>query len=222
MDLKAVTVICGHYGTGKTNLSVNLAADAANAGKNVTLIDMDTVNPYFRSSDHAGMLRGIGVKVISPVFANTNVETMSIPPEMLSSIDDGTVIIDAGGDDTGATILGRFSDAIKSREYDMWYVVNRYRSMVSDAETSAGMLNAIEAASRLSVTGIVNNSHLKEETTAEMIAGSMEYAKRTAELANVPLKFTTCSYDMAEQLSQIGSMYPIRIYVRTPWENEGA
>lgn len=221
MDLKTLTIICGHYGTGKTNLAVNLAVDSAKAGKNVTLIDMDVVNPYFRSSDHREMLEGLGIKVVAPMFANTNVETMSIPPEMGGALNGETVIVDVGGDDAGSTVLGRFSADIMEKDHDMWYVINRYRSMVSDVDSSVKMLREIESSSRLKATGVVNNSHLKDETTLEMILGSMDYAKRTAEHAGLPLVFTTCPRSMVEDLKDIGKMYPVDIYVKTPWENDG-
>lgn len=220
MDLKPLTIICGHYGTGKTNLAVNLAVDAAKDGRKVTLIDMDVVNPYFRTSDHGGMLRDLGIKVVAPMFANTNVETMSVPPEMEGSLDDGTVIVDVGGDDAGALVLGRFSERIKQRDHDVWYVVNRYRSMVSDVDSSVRMLREIEASSRLKATGVVNNSHLKDETTLNMILGSVDHARRTAEAAGLPLMFTTCPRGVADDLKDL-QVYPVDIYVRTPWENEG-
>lgn len=220
MDLKALTIICGHYGTGKTNLSVNLAMDAAREGRKVTLIDMDVVNPYFRSSDHKDMLESLGVRVIAPMFANTNVETMAISPEVADALNDGTVIIDVGGDDTGSTVLGRFREQIETIDHDMWYVINRYRSMVSDVESSVRMLHEIESSSRLRATGVVNNSHLKEDTTVQMVLGSMDYATRTANSAEIPLVFTTCPRDMTNELKDIGPLYPVDIHVKTPWENE--
>lgn len=221
MDLKRLTIICGHYGTGKTNLSVNLAIDAARSGKDVTLIDMDVVNPYFRSADHKEMLEGYGVRVIAPAFANTNVDIPAIPEGAMAALEGELVIIDVGGDDAGATVLGGFSEKIKGMDYDMWYVVNRYRSMVSDVESSVRMLREIETACRLNATGVVNNSHLKEQTTVTQILGSMDYAERTAELAGLPLKFTTCPKDVSKELSEIGFLYPVDIYVKTPWESEG-
>jgi len=221
VELKQLTIICGHYGTGKTNLSVNLAVDAAKAGKKVTLIDMDVAKPYFRSSDHAGSLRSLGVKILVPSFANTNVDVPAVPEGAAAALDDGTVIMDIGGDDAGATVLGSIRDKIGRRDYDMWYVVNRYRSMVSDPESSAEMLREIEAVCRLRATGVVNNSHLKDQTTPDVIRRSMEYAKRTAELAGIPLVFTTCPEGLCGGLGEIGFLYPVNIYVKTPWEKEG-
>ena len=106
-----VTVVCGHYGTGKTNLSINLALDCAGAGDDVTLIDMDIVNPYFRSADYTDMLTEAGVRVIGPNFANSNLDTPSLPGSIRVAIEDGErVIIDVGGDDAGATarLMERF------------------------------------------------------------------------------------------------------------------
>ena len=221
MELKPATIICGHYGTGKTNFSVNLAVDAAKSGKNVTLIDMDIVNPYFRTADHKEMLESYGVKVMTPYFANTNVEIPSLPSGVAAALNDGTVIIDVGGDDAGAVALGGLARTICTMDYDMFYVINQYRSMISDADDAVGMMHDIERASRLKMTGIVNNSHLKDLTTAQNILDSTEYAEKTADVAKIPLKFTTCPNALRDGLKEIEFLYPIAIYVRTPWEDRG-
>jgi len=221
VELKPLTIICGHYGTGKTNLSVNLAVDAAKEGKKVTLIDLDIVNPYFRTADHTQLLGSLGIKVLAPSFANTNVETPGMTEGMDAAFDDGIVILDVGGDDAGAVVLGVLSEKIRKKDHDMWYVVNRCRPMVSDPESSAEMLRDIENASRLKVTGIVNNSHLKDQTAPETILDSVSYAERTAELAGVPLVFSTCPKDICNGVGEIEFLYPVAIYVKTPWEKEG-
>ena len=221
MKLKPLTIICGHYGTGKTNLSVNLAVDAAKSGKKVTLIDMDIVNPYFRTADHKALLESYGVKVMTPYFANTNVEIPSLPSGISAALDEGTVIMDVGGDDAGAIALGSFAKKIQSMDYDMWYVINQYRSMISDVDDAVEMMKEIEKASRLRMTGIVNNSHLKDLTVASNIVDSVNYAEKTAEKAAVPIKFTTCPKNLLDGLGEIEFLYPIAIYVRTPWEDRG-
>jgi len=216
-SIKRFSIICGHYGCGKTNLSLNLAVDAAKRGETVTLVDMDIVNPYFRSSEYRGLLNGYGISMIAPSFANTTLDTPSLSAEIFRIFDtDGTVIIDAGGDDAGSTALGCYSEKIKQLDYDMLYVINRYRPLASEAETASAILREIETASRLTATGIVNNSHLKQFTTAETVLDSMDFARDTAVALNLPLRFTTAPKEIAGQINT-PQLYPIDIYVRTPW-----
>ena len=211
-------IICGHYGTGKTNLSVNLAIDSARSGKKVTLIDLDTVNPYFRSSDHRDVLEKEGVELIVPEFANTNVESLSVPHIDLAFKDKGLTIIDVGGDDAGATVLGRYSQRIKNIGYEMWYVINKYRPLISDHNETTEMLRNIESACRLKATGIVNNSHLKEFTTAETINSAAEYANEVSEDTGIPIVLTTYPKQITEGISKIDFLYPVDIYVKVPWD----
>ena len=216
-ETKKFTIICGHYGCGKTNLSLNLAIDAAKAGRNVTLVDMDIVNPYFRSSEYIPLLKEHGISIIAPSFANTTLDTPSLSAEIYRVFDtEGDVIIDAGGDDAGATALGSFAPRICKIDYDMLYVVNHYRPLASEAGTASEILREIEAASRLHATGVVNNSHLKQFTTAETILDSVPFAEETAKALGLPLRFTTAPRDIAEGL-RVSGLYPIDIFVRTPW-----
>ena len=211
-------IICGHYGTGKTNLSVNLAIDSARSGKDVTLIDLDTVNPYFISSDHRDLLEQEGVKLISSEFANTNVESLSVPHIDLAFKSKGLTIIDVGGDDVGATVLGRYSQRITNMGYEMWYVINKYRPLISDHNETTEMLRNIESACRLKATGIVNNSHLKEFTTAETINSSTEYADRVSEDTKIPIVLTTHPKVITSGINKTDFLYAVDIYVRTPWD----
>jgi len=216
-EIKRFTIICGHYGCGKTNLSLNLAIDAARRGENVTLVDMDIVNPYFRSSEYIPLLESYGVSVIAPSFANTTLDTPSLSAEIYRIFEtDGAVIIDAGADDAGSTALVSFSGRISKIDYDMLYVVNRYRPLTPDAESAAAILREIERASRLRATGVVNNSHLKEFTTPETILDSMDFAQKAAQTLGLPLRFTTAPKEIASRL-EIERLYPIDIYVKTPW-----
>lgn len=212
-------VICGHYGSGKTNLAVNCAIDAAGRGEKVTLADMDIVNPYFTSSEYSGILKEHGVKVISPMFANTNMEITALPASMYSIFDtDGEVMIDAGGDDAGAAVLGRFAGKIKERGYEMWYVTNMYRPMTSDPNDSVNIMKEIENACGLKATGVVNNSHLRDQTSASGIIDSVGYAKDVAHRAGIPLLFSTAPYRLAGELPEDEDFYYVRTYVRTVWE----
>lgn len=220
---RSLTIVCGHYGTGKTNLSINMAVQCARSGKDVVLVDLDIVNPYFRSSDYADVLERENVRVVGPVFAHSNTDTPSLPPEMGSVLADSSkvVIVDVGGDDVGATALGRYADTIRERGYDMIYVINRYRSMTTTPEEAADILVEIERACGLKADSIVNNSHLKQLTTADTILDSVNFADCTAKMLGLPISFTTAPRSVSDALNNIPNVYPIDIYVRTPWEQGG-
>lgn len=220
---KKVTIICGHYGCGKTNLSINLAMDHSKEGKKTVLVDLDLVNPYFRSSDYREMMEHRGIEVIIPVYAGTTLDVPAIAPQVYSVLDgqDGDVIFDVGGDDAGATVLGRLSDQIRRLDYEMLYVVNRYRTLTAEPEQAAALLKEIETASRLRATAVVNNSHLKEQTGVQEILNSCAFAEKTASLLGLPLPFTTVPRTIAPQLyEKVENIYPISIYVRSPWETQ--
>ena len=218
---KRVTVVCGHYGTGKTNLSINLALDCAGEGEKVTLIDMDIVNPYFRSSDYVEDLTKAGIKVLGPNFANSNLDTPSLPASIGNAIEEGEkVIIDVGGDDAGATALGVYSRKLDSSGPEVIYVINRYRSQTTEPEEAVQILREIENAAHIKADCIVNNSHLKELTDADTILRSVPFAERVSQLTGLPIKFTTAPVGV-DLLNKIPNMYPVRVCVKTPWEKAG-
>lgn len=217
---RRVTVVCGHYGTGKTNLSINLALDCARRGEDVSLVDLDVVNPYFRSADYADVLTENGVRVVGPNFANTNLDTPSLPAAVRSTIAEGSrVIVDVGGDDAGATALGVYYRTLAEAEPDLIYVVNRYRSMTTHADEAVQILAEIEAMSHLKATCVANNSHLKRETTEATILDSMGFAEEVASATGLPLRFTTAPRGLDfSQLNKIPDIYPVDVLVRAPWE----
>lgn len=191
--LKRITVICGHYGCGKTNFAINLSIAMAKSGKQVTLVDLDIVNPYFRSSDYKKMLEENGVYVISPKYAGTNVDTPALSAEIESVFDKDDVyaIFDVGGDDAGAFALGRYSYKIKREDYSFIYVVNKYRNLISTPKLSVKILGEIMCACGLSPTYIVNNSHLQNETTPQTIINAIDYGKKVSNIVEIPLLCTT-------------------------------
>lgn len=188
-----ITVVCGHYGCGKTNLTLNLALEAAAAGERVTVADLDIVNPYFRSSEYSGLLEEQGVRLIAPVFAGTTLDTPTLPPELYSIFEPqaGRVFIDAGGDDAGVTALGGLHSQLEETGYQMLYVINRYRVLSQTPEEAAALLQEIEAASRLKATALVNNSHLGVETRLDTLLGGLDFARKTAQLTGLPLLYST-------------------------------
>ena len=188
---KAV-IICGHFGTGKTNVAVNLALCAGRRGMNVCIADMDTVNPYFRTADNAEFLRQNGVEVLLPQFANTNVDIPTLPPS-LPLIFDGKrySVTDVGGNEEGAVVLRGFRERYEEIGYDMYYVFNRYRPENVDTEISVASLRSIENATGLKFTGIINNSNLGVETTSETVDSSRDEAEKFASSVGLPVVMTT-------------------------------
>lgn len=219
MDGKFI-IVCGHYGSGKTNYSLNLAINEAKKGKDVTLVDLDFVNPYFCSSGYKEELEKNGVKVISTAYANTNVDLPAVVPEMYSIFENkGTTIVDLGGDDAGSAVLGRFYEQLKNVDYEMRYVINKYRSLTTTPEETGEILDEIEKVTRCKATCIVNNSHLKSETTVDTVKDSIEYAKEVSKMCGLPIKYTTIPSNISEGVKiEDMQLYPVDIYVKTVWE----
>ncbi len=214
-----LVILCGHYGTGKTNFTLNLARDLRQTGQ-VTVVDLDVVNPYFRSSDYKALLDQWDVKLLAPRFARSNVDLPALPPEIFSAFDSvgGTVMVDAGGDDAGATVLGRMSDRIRAHGYEMLYVINKYRPMAEKPEQAGELLREIETASRLKATGLVNNSHLGAHTTEQNVLDAAEYARETSELLGLPLMATAVPKALEPKLrDRVDRVYPVDVLVTTPW-----
>ena len=224
MDFSHIIVVAGHYGCGKTNLSINLAHHLAQQGEAVTLVDLDLVNPYFRSSDYREEMEERGIHVISPLYASTNLDIPALSPEINSVFvkPEGHVIIDVGGDDAGAAALGRFAAKIReSGPYEMLYVINRYRVLTSSAAEAAAILPEIEASSRLKATGIVNNSHLLQDTTVQQVLDSVPFANEVAEETGLPIRFTSVLTSIAGGIGdQVGAVFPVDLVVKPLWEQE--
>lgn len=209
MEHKRLTLFAGHYGSGKTNIAVNYALALAGEGKRVCIADLDIVNPYFRTKDSAEELSLAGIELISPRYANTNVDLPALPAESYRLVQDKSVygIMDIGGDDRGAYALGRFVPAIAAEgDYRMAFVVNCYRPLTSTAEDTLEIMKEIEAACGLKFTCIVNNSNLGEETTPEVVLDSLPYVEKLCALTGLPLWLHTvergvaCGLDLADVL----------------------
>jgi len=221
MNDKRITILCGHYGTGKTNVAVNHALALAASGEAVTVADLDIVNPYFRTLDSANDLEAAGVRLICSRFANSNVDIPSLPPDLYAITDDKSrrVVIDVGGDDSGAMVLGRLAPAILAEDsFQMWLVVNRYRPLTPDIPSTVEVMREIEAASGLPFTGIVNNSNLGDATTAGIVLRAMEYAEHLAEATGLPLVATTVDARLYDKLEgKIEHLFPLHLQHNKPF-----
>ncbi len=204
MNYKRLTLLCGHYGSGKTNIAVNMAYDLQSQKGSTVVADLDIVNPYFRTKDSEKELAAAGIGLICSEYANTNLDIPALPPQLYAITDDKTknVIIDVGGDDSGAVVLGRLAEKILAEgDYDMFMVVNKYRPLTPDAASTVEIIREIEAASHLKFTGIINNSNLGEETTAEDVLASLSYAEEISCVSQLPLVATTVKSSLAGELN---------------------
>ena len=218
MEHKRSTLFAGHYGSGKTNSAVTCTLALKKQRDMVMLADLDIVNPYYRAKDSARELEAQGIRVISSFFANSNVDLPALPQEIYAITDDRrwTCVLDVGGDDRGALALGRLVPAIREEnDYDMLLVVNRFRPLTRDAQSVMEVVEEIETACRLPFTGIVNNSNLGAETTAEDILGSLPYAEEVARLSGLPIVMTTIEEKLLPALQgKVPDLFPMKLQKR--------
>lgn len=215
-----IIVVCGHYGSGKTNLSVNLALQLAAGGHKTAVVDLDIVNPYFRTADFGPLFAESGVELIAPRFANSNLDIPILPPRLASAIGeaDTRLVIDVGGDDDGAVALGGFAQRIAAQGYQMLYVVNQSRFLEEGLEEELALLEGVRQASRLEITGLVNNTNLGPETTPELILASVDYLQSLSERSGIPVLYTAAEAALCPWLTAIPGLLPIQVYVKKPWE----
>ena len=197
--LKRLTILCGHYGSGKTNVAVNIAAELKQSRDTVTVADLDIVNPYFRTKDSESFFAEQGIRLICSAYANSNVDVPALPQEMYAITDDRsmTAVLDIGGDDRGALVLGRLAPKILAEnDYEMLMVINCYRPLTRDAASTLEVMREIEYAGGIRFTGLVNNSNLGASTTAEDILASRDYAEEVARLSGLPIVMTSVRQDL--------------------------
>ncbi len=203
MEHKRLTLFAGHYGSGKTNIAVNYALHLAAEGKKVCIADLDIVNPYFRTKDSAGALEAAGVELISPQFANSNVDLPALPAESYRLVQDhGTYgVMDIGGDDRGAYALGRYAPYIlEENNYRMAFVVNFLRPLTTTAREALEVMREIEVACGLQFTCIVNNTNLGRETTRDILEASGKKTDELCSITNLPLWLTTAEEKLAGEM----------------------
>ncbi|MBR0277066.1 MAG: hypothetical protein IJQ50_01215 [Clostridia bacterium] len=215
MDIKRVTLFAGHYGSGKTNIAVNWAKYLKKSGKSVSIVDLDIVNPYFRTKDSERDLKECGINLICSEYANTNLDIPALPKEIYGAVADKSthLVMDIGGDDTGAVALGRYAPAItEENSYNMLYVANCYRPLSKTPEDTLEIMREIEISSSIPFTAIVNNSNLGIQTDIKTILDSLEYANKLSEMSGLPIYMTTVENSLYDSLkSKVKNLFPITI-----------
>ena len=201
--MKRLSLFAGHYGSGKTNIAINYALDLKKSVNEVYIADMDIVNPYFRTKDSEKELDEAGVKLISLKYANTNVDLPSLPQEIYGLVQrrDCHAVMDIGGDDRGAYALGRYAPYIlEENNYDMFFVANFFRPLTRTAEEAYEVMREIEDACGIPFTGIINNSNVGRETTAEDVESTFNIADDLSRLSSLPVVMTTVTEEVASGL----------------------
>ncbi len=217
-----IAIFTGHFGSGKTEIAINYSIASARGGNRTIIVDLDIVNPFFRVSERRDILNKEGIEVISPNFAGTGLDIPSLPAKILSVFQrkDYNVVFDVGGDDTGATALGRFFPYFSQETYAMYYVVNVYRPLSNNKEDIMDMLASIESHSRLHVTHLINNSNISHETTFYDIMNGQSIVEDVSRELGIPIAYISGKPDIIKMLpaKMRGKAFPLDIYMLPPWE----
>lgn len=217
-----LNIFCGHFGSGKTEVSLNYAVKLANEGKKVTIIDMDNVNPYFRTADARDILAKYGIELIASEFASSNLDMPVVPYEVKKVFCDTsrTVIFDVGGDDDGAFILGQFNSQLVQEGYKMTLVVSTRRPLTTSCDELYDIATRIERASRLKFTDIANNTNVGKLTTPDILLSGYDEIKKLSEMLDIPVSMQCGIASALEQLPPEfeKDKFPMTIYLKMPWE----
>ena len=212
---RRITLFAGHYGSGKTNVALNYARWLKRSGGQVTVADLDIVNPYFRTKDSAAQLAAEGIGLVVSDYANSNVDFPAMPKEIYALVAgrDDRIVMDVGGDDRGALALGRYvPDILADGDYELLAVVNASRPLTRTPADAVAVLREIESACGLPFSGIVNNTNLGSQTTAETVLASLPYAEAVARAMAVPVRFTCAAAPVAAALDgKVANLFPLEI-----------
>lgn len=228
--MKKVYVMIGNYGSGKTELALNFAIEAAKHGR-TELLDLDMVNTYFRLTEHGRMTRMKEIRLVSPNFACSGIETLSLPAEVASAfaMDWYTVIFDAGGDAVGATALGRYHQDFMELEpgsLEVFNVINIRRPLAGTVERILHLQEEMQIYSRLKITGMINNTNLAQMTGPDELRDGYEMIKQVSQISGIPVKYTSGRREMLDIfLSEghdpeyIGTPIAIDTYMHRDWDS---
>ncbi|MBQ9950183.1 MAG: hypothetical protein IJO93_05635 [Clostridia bacterium] len=229
--MKKTVVLLGNYGSGKSELALNIAVKSREKGSSV-MVDLDIINPYFRSSDMENLLHEKQVDIIKPIYAGTGVEGLSLPPDVYSVfIDDHkTVVFDVGGDATGSIALGQYKRNFEMLEnLEVCFVVNTCRPLSNSTDAILELIGEITATSRLDIDCIINNTNLSNETTGEVLASGYRIIEEVSKETGIPVGYTAGTREVLKQFTEygirhgfspkyIGEYIEIERFMRRDWE----
>lgn len=221
-DDKRIRLFIGHYGSGKSEVSINYVTTLRKQVEGeVALADLDVVNVYFRTREKKDLMKELGITPIDSSIETTTLDVPAVSAEIMRPLHDKSVnyVIDVGGDNVGGRVVGRFAKQFEQDDYDMFYVVNANREKTQTAKEVLGYIDAIEASSKLKVTGLINNTHLLRETTVEDVLKGQEVVREVSKIKNIPIKYVCCIESILDQIPKDleGEILPIKLYLREDW-----
>ncbi len=215
-------IFAGHFGSGKTEVALNFTKKLIQAGKPADIVDMDTVNPYFRTVDAREKMEKLGARVIASPFAGSNVDMPTVPADILSVFENRGrfVVFDVGGDDDGAYALGQYKRFFEAEPYSMHLVANARRAMTCSAEDFIDIIDRIEYASRLKFTDIYNNTNIGRETSAEVLMSGMAVIDEVSRIKGLPVAAYCGTKETLSGLSDEFKelSYSMEIQIKMPWD----
>jgi hypothetical protein len=219
---KRISIFTGHFGSGKTEVAVNYAIKLSELSNKVAIVDFDIVNPYFRTTDAKHDLENRGIWVVTPMYANTNVDVPALPPEINTLFEkkEYKVVFDIGGDDLGARVLSRYNNEILADDYEMFFVINTRRPMTDTIEKIEEMMMDIEFSSRLKITALVNNTNLLQATTADDIMEGRDIIEKISCKFGIPIAFTSGFRSALQPLEEKmdGPFMYMDKLIKLPWD----
>ena len=222
-QIKGIVIIVGNYGSGKTEVSINLAVNQKRAGVDVKIADLDLVNPYFRTREARKSLLKLGIEVVVPEEKYLQADLPILSPAVAGLIRHpmDLTLIDAGGNDVGATVLAALADSFLNKHVQMLQVVNPFRPFTDTIESCLKMRSEIERASKMTINGIIGNANLMDETSVDDIYSGYDFVKALSDESRLPLKFITASVEMLPEIDMgrfSCPVLPIERQLVPPWK----
>ncbi len=223
IDLDGIVIIVGNYGSGKTEVCINLAVNRKQAGLEVRIADLDLVNPYFRTREAKTQLAELGIEVVVPPKQYMQADLPILSPVVAGMIRQPSqlTLLDTGGNDVGVNVLAALGDALSGRKIRMLQVVNPFRPFTETAEGCLKIRSEIERASRLSISGIIGNANLIDETTVENIYTGYDFVSGLSKESGLPLKFVTVAAELMPEIDIKHFTCPVLLIERQlvpPWK----